>query len=72
MLPKFRHVRTGRVYALVGYGRMQAEDWVTEHGLEPHSKLVDMQEVAVYQSLEDGELWVRPKEEFHDGRFEQI
>ena len=31
-----------------------------------------MDEAVVYQSLEHGMIWVRPKAEFMDGRFECI
>lgn len=66
--PTHKHVKRGGEYVLIGFGKMQAEDWVTEHGRDG-CRLVDMLEVAIYRCVEDGTLWVRPKEEFNDGRF---
>lgn len=65
-----RHKKRGSEYVLIGYGKMQSEFWV-EHKLN-RSSAVDMREVAIYRSVEDSSLWVRPREEFEDGRFEVI
>ena len=69
--PTHRHVKRGSEYVLIGYGKMQSEDWVTDHGCDG-SRLVDMQEVAIYRAVSDGSLWVRPKDEFEDGRFVRL
>ena len=61
-----RHRKRGTEYVLIGYGKMQAS-WMTESGT--YGESVDMREVAIYRSVEDGSLWVRPREEFEDGRF---
>jgi len=70
--PTHRHVKRGSEYVLLGMGKMQAEDWrdlsgeqVLEDGAEV-GKSVDMREVAIYRSIADGSLWVRPREEFED------
>lgn len=68
-----RHKKRGTTYTLIGYGRMQAERWEIVHELpsEPIQP-ADMAEVAIYRSVDDDSLWVRPREEFEDGRFETL
>lgn len=71
----YQHVKTKGIYKLIGYGRMQAGYWGDHHPQMPltsHGKSVDMREVAIYQSINDGSIWVRPREEFEDGRFKRL
>lgn len=69
----FRHKKSGGLYNLLSIGQMQARDWY-EHGESDWSETqrsVDMEEVVVYQSLEDDKVWVRPINDFNQ-RFEKV
>lgn len=54
----YRHKKNGMLYALSG-----GEDL---YRLGDSAEAIDMREVEVFRSLDDGALWVR----FDDGRFE--
>jgi hypothetical protein len=56
----YRHKKSGGKYTIVGHAQVQAQ--------EP---LTDYEVVTVYRD-EKGNLWVRRKAEFEDGRFEQL
>lgn len=63
-----RHRKRGTEYVLIGYGKMQSENWMDMSAMG-QGVSTDMAEVAIYSSVDDGSLWVRPREEFEDGRF---
>ena len=81
--PTHRHKKRGTEYVLIGIGKMQAQGWYgVRSAKDPRTGdlvtsaavlNVDMAEVAIYRSATDpDEIWVRPREEFEDGRFEEI
>lgn len=58
--PTHRHVKRGTVYKLVSSAVLQTEKPVGDNKF-----------LALYQG-EDGLYWVRPADEFTDGRFEEL
>lgn len=58
---RYRHLKRGTTYRLVGQARVQTD-----------VPLADMDEVTVYRCEQNGDLWARRRDEFEDGRFEQI
>ena len=73
-MKRYRHKKRGTEYELLGFGKMQAQDWfeATPDGYDVGWS-VDMLPVAIYRSVtEPTEIWVRPREEFEDGRFEEL
>jgi len=58
--PTHRHKKRGTKYQYKGAAYIQTED-----------PLLDNDLVAVYVG-ENGQLWVRPMEEFEDGRFKEL
>jgi hypothetical protein len=62
------HKKSGGLYERLHEAKMQAKDWIDF--LDDNGADVDMRDVVVYRSLQDGLIWVRPVEEFND-RFEK-
>jgi hypothetical protein len=60
---RWRHKKRGSTYIEIGRGKLQSND---------PTGLGDMQPMVVYRSEADGSLWVRPEDEFDDGRFEAL
>lgn len=57
-IERYRHVKRGTVYEIVGEAELQTNA----------DNLVDGSQMMVYRG-EDGRLWCRHYDEFHDGRF---
>lgn len=58
--PTHKHKKRGSTYVVVGQAQVQCEDGLTDYEV-----------VTVYRGR-DGQLWVRRKSEFEDGRFEEL
>ena len=58
---RWRHKKRGTVYEKIGLAELQAASWNVHEG----------DGLVVYRG-EDGKLWARHADEFHDGRFEQV
>jgi hypothetical protein len=58
---RYRHVKRGTVYEVLGKGRLQCAA----------NAALDDSEVVIYRG-NDGKLWARGVDEFYDGRFEPI
>lgn len=52
----YRHKKTGGIYAVVCNATRESDGVL----------------LVVYRSLETGARWVRPADEFNDGRFERV
>lgn len=61
MTDRYRHVKRGTTYTMVGTAEVQASEPLTEAEL-----------VQVYRSDQTGMLYVRRNSEFFDGRFERV
>lgn len=59
-MDKWRHKKRGTIYEVLGDAELQAE---------PGSGVEEGWMFTIYRG-EDGKLWARPTNEFHDGRFE--
>ncbi len=62
MTTKWKHKKRGTVYEEIGRAKLQAAD---------PGGLTDMDAMVVYRGA-DGQLWVRPADEFEDGRVEKV
>jgi len=58
---RWRHVKRGSTYTLIGEAHLQTGKPIDEPAI-----------MVVYRADSDGEMWVRPRVEFLDGRFEAL
>lgn len=57
----FKHVKRGGIYRVLGSATLQASTGVA-----------DLDELVIYEGVADQRLFVRPRAEFFDGRFEPV
>ena len=70
-MKKYKHKKRGTTYRIIAEGVMSVSaDWYYWNG--PAYTNVDGEPVIIYQSCEDARVWVRPRDEFFDGRFEEV
>lgn len=60
----------GKNYMPKKYFKHKKGDYYIALGECTHSETLE--EYVIYKSVKTGELWVRPKEMFYDGRFKLI
>lgn len=65
---RYRHKKRGSVVTVIGKAGVQAAAPISELTWPGERQ----QYVVVYRHNEDGQLWVRTVEEFHDGRFDRL
>lgn len=58
----YKHRKRGTEYSVIGEGMIQ---------VDPDSKIEDYTSVVIYKG-DDGQIWVRERDKFHDGRFQKI
>ena len=66
---RWLHQRRGTTYEEIGTATGQ---WSLEDAFPPHKRMVEGKSFTVHRSEYDGSFWVRPTNEFRDGRFRMI
>lgn len=56
----YKHAKRGTIYRVLHFATLQIEGQL------------DYAVVIVYQDIESLQVWVRPNDEFFDGRFEEL
>lgn len=57
---RVEHKKRGSKYGVLGRATLQCD---------AKTQLVDYDKLIIYQDEKTGELWARPEDEFHDGRY---